>query len=85
MLTLSGIRFSLLFCHQSACEIKSLAKGGSRSAPATKTQNPETVRVITKDLIRDLRQVLHWSGTPYSCPPIYGVWIITEICLILFN
>ncbi|MCI4379029.1 hypothetical protein PGIGA_G00223090 [Pangasianodon gigas] len=44
---------------QAACEVKNLANGDSRtqsrSAPATKAQNPETIRVITKDLIRDIR------------------------------
>lgn len=46
----------------SATDIKDDAEGRSvrsrllsRSAPATK--EPETVRIITKDLIRDLRQV----------------------------
>ncbi|XP_026782837.3 cilia- and flagella-associated protein 45 [Pangasianodon hypophthalmus] len=44
---------------QAACEVKNLANGDSRtqsrSAPATKAQNSETIRVITKDLIRDIR------------------------------
>ncbi|KAL7870424.1 hypothetical protein SRHO_G00079210 [Serrasalmus rhombeus] len=43
---------------QSACELKDEAKGSralSHSAPASKSQKTETVRIITKDLIRDLR------------------------------
>ncbi|XP_072551518.1 cilia- and flagella-associated protein 45 isoform X2 [Salminus brasiliensis] len=47
---------------QSAYELKDEAKGSmsgsrklSRSAPASKAQKTETVRIITKDLIRDLR------------------------------
>ncbi|XP_062860946.1 cilia- and flagella-associated protein 45 [Trichomycterus rosablanca] len=47
---------------QTTSEGKDAAKKGtlnsrkpSHSAPATKTQKPETIRIVTKDLIRDLR------------------------------
>ncbi|XP_014018335.1 cilia- and flagella-associated protein 45 [Salmo salar] len=46
----------------SACDVKDTERGGrsgprgqSMSSPSQKTQKPETVRIITRDLIRDLK------------------------------
>lgn len=55
-------RLNCLLSQHSAGDMKDNPEGGSMrlrtsSAPAPKEPHLETVRIITKDLIRDLRQV----------------------------
>lgn len=64
----------------SAGDMKDDPEGGSmrlmtRSAPAPKEPHLETVRIITKDLIRDLRQVEakgFYNVVTCSCPYLFG-------------
>ncbi|TRY81858.1 hypothetical protein DNTS_011419, partial [Danionella cerebrum] len=44
------------------------SRATSRSAPASKEPKTETVRIITKDLIRELRQVHQTKGIPSDDP-----------------
>uniref|UniRef100_A0A674E187 Cilia- and flagella-associated protein 45 n=1 Tax=Salmo trutta TaxID=8032 RepID=A0A674E187_SALTR len=69
----------------SACDVKDTERGGrsgprgqSMSSPSQKTQKPETVRIITRDLIRDLKiPSKDPSGLSVILHPTEIEWITT--------